>query len=708
VCECPQLRFKRGFFRWSRDKAGEFETKAFTQQAGLNSMQTGISPKIGLCIIVKNETAVIARCLDSVRPFVDYVLVEDTGSSDGTQDLVRAWLAAHSMPGEVIEEPWRDFAYNRSHVMARLREQGDIDYALVMDADDRLVMEQGVDVSAVKAGLTHDLYDIQIRHGGSRFTRPQLCGNRLPFRFKAVLHEYLEAPPGPISRAMAQGFFIQTGAGGFRSQNPLKYQHDAAELERALRTEADPFLISRYTFYLAQSLRDCGEREKALEHYRRRATLGYWAEEVFVSLLEAAKLMEALGHPTDDVITICLRATEAAPSRAEALHLAARVCRANGRNEEGYQFARRGLETPMPASGLFVETWVYEYGLLDELAINGYWSGHQRESVEACLTMLQCPALPRDQRSRVLQNARAACEKLPGDRKLGTAGELDLIAQHPLAAERLLYSRLKETRRVFLAILARQKDSMLPLFLQCIEALDYPKASIVLYVRTNNNTDRTGEILRDWIDRVAPRYARVVYDASDVAGEVERFPTRFKALARIRNDSMRRALVENCDFHFAPDVDNFIRPCTLRELVALDLPIVAPLLRSLAPGAFYSNYHAEVDAAGYYRACDQYQWILNRWIRGVVEVPVVHKTYLVRADVISRLTHEDETGRHAYVVFSESARTAEIPQYIDNRQIYGYIAFDESSEQFVPGGLELARAHFSRELAVAHSGVQAS
>ena len=73
----------------------------------------------------------------------------------------------------------------------------------------------------------------------------------------------------------------------------------------------------------------------------------------------------------------------------------------------------------------------------------------------------------------------------------------------------------------------------------------------------------------------------------------------------------------DCEFYFVADVDNFIRPCTLRELVALNLPIVAPLLRSIDPRGFYSNYHAEIDASGYYKECDQYQWILNRWIRGV-------------------------------------------------------------------------------------------
>ena len=61
-----------------------------------------------------------------------------------------------------------------------------------------------------------------------------------------------------------------------------------------------------------------------------------------------------------------------------------------------------------------------------------------------------------------------------------------------------------------------------------------------------------------------------------------------------------------CDFYFVADVDNFIRPATLRELVALDLPIAAPLLRSITPERFYSNYHAEIDASGYYKNCDQY------------------------------------------------------------------------------------------------------
>lgn len=381
------------------------------------------SATIGLCVIVKNETAVITRCLQSVRPLVDYVLIEDTGSTDGTPQLIRDWLERNKMPGTVIEEPWRDFAYNRSHVLAKLRELAHIDYALIIDADDQLVMEDGFDPEAFKAGLTHDFYDIEIRHGTSHFPRPQLCANRLEFCFKAVLHEYLQPPPGPLSRAITKGFYIENGQAGYRNKNPRKYQDDAAILEQALLTETDPFLISRYTFYLAQSYRDCGEQEKALAAYERRATMGYWAEEIFVSLYNAAKLKKALGRRTGEVVATCLQATKTVPSRAEALHFAASVCIAAGHNEEAYQFAKHGLARPMPERGLFVERWIYDYSLLDELAISGYRTGRYRESLDACLKMLASTTLPEDQRHRVLQNARLAFDKLPGDREPVAAGQ---------------------------------------------------------------------------------------------------------------------------------------------------------------------------------------------------------------------------------------------------------------------------------------------
>src|SRR5260370_14238085 len=91
---------------------------------------------ICLSMIVKNEAPVIRRCLESVRPIIDRWVIVDTGSTDGTQDIIHECLK--DLPGELHERPWRDFAHNRSEALALARPQGD--YSLIIDADDTLDM----------------------------------------------------------------------------------------------------------------------------------------------------------------------------------------------------------------------------------------------------------------------------------------------------------------------------------------------------------------------------------------------------------------------------------------------------------------------------------------------------------------------------------------------------------------------------------------
>ena len=66
-------------------------------------------------------------------------------------------------------------------------------------------------------------------------------------------------------------------------------------------------------------------------------------------------MKEQLGHPEQEVIDAYLRASDALPTRAEALHAASRFCRQKGRGDQGYQFAKRGLNISMPTDALFVE-----------------------------------------------------------------------------------------------------------------------------------------------------------------------------------------------------------------------------------------------------------------------------------------------------------------------------------------------------------------
>jgi glycosyltransferase involved in cell wall biosynthesis len=366
---------------------------------------------IALCMIVKNEAAIIERCLESVRCLIDHVLIVDTGSTDGTQGVVRRWLDKTGMPGEVIDEPWRDFAYNRTFALAKLREKSCIDYSMMIDADQVIEFDAGFDIEKFKAGLDCELYDLKVGSGSVVYLLPQLASNKIEIVYRGALHEYRECPEG-CSRELAPGLLIREVHDSARGQDPQKYEKDAAVLEAALMGETDPFLISRYRFYLAQSYRDAGMFPSAIKNYLERASLGGWDQEVFYSLYSVAKMKEQLGHPEDDVIEAYLAAHRIYPSRVEPIYAAAQFCRKHGRYDQGYRLAKKYLYHPAPLSGLFVETWIFDHGLLDEFSVLAFWSGRYGECIEACMRILDGGKLAESERARVRQNAHFAVEKL--------------------------------------------------------------------------------------------------------------------------------------------------------------------------------------------------------------------------------------------------------------------------------------------------------
>lgn len=244
--------------------------------------------------------------------------------------------------------------------------------------------------------------------------------------------------------------------------------------------------------------------------------------------------------------------------------------------------------------------------------------------------------------------------------------------------------------RVLLAIHAKQGEHLLPKYLECIERLDYPKSNIHLHIRTNNNTDGTAKILEQWMDKVKDKYSGVDYDSNDVATAVEKYGVhewnseRCGVLAKIRQTSMRRTLETKCDYYFVADVDNFIAPHTLRDIIILNLPIVGPMLQKINEDggmAMYASFHYAHDDNGYYKDHPHYNPIVNREMKGLFEVSVVHCTYAIRADVIPLLSYIDNSGRLEYVVFSDSARKARVKQYIDNRSSYGVLTMENAVDK---------------------------
>lgn len=358
-----------------------------------------------LCLnmIVKNEMANLPRCLGAVADHIACWVIGDTGSSDGTQDFIRSFFAERGIPGELHEFPFVNFELARNEALDRAHASKlAYDYLLFDDADMELVVEDP-DFHARLEAPGYQL--IQRADSGLVYWNVRLARRDAGVRYRGVTHEYLDVPGGT---QQLKGVWYKDHASGANRVD--KFERDARLLTEALKTDPDNH---RYWFYLAQSYRDAGRTKEAAEAYAKRAGMGGWDQEIFWSLYQAAQLKEELGHDREEVIALYLRASDAAPNRAEALHGASRLCRNAGRNQEGYEIAKRGLALTAPADGLFIETWIYDYGLLDEFAVSAYWAGHYRESLDACLRLLARSTLPDGYRDRTTANARFALDKLP-------------------------------------------------------------------------------------------------------------------------------------------------------------------------------------------------------------------------------------------------------------------------------------------------------
>ncbi len=71
-------------------------------------------PKMCLNMIVKNESHIIVETLTNILKYIDYWVISDTGSTDGTQDLIKNFFKEKKIPGELVEHQWVNFGHNRT------------------------------------------------------------------------------------------------------------------------------------------------------------------------------------------------------------------------------------------------------------------------------------------------------------------------------------------------------------------------------------------------------------------------------------------------------------------------------------------------------------------------------------------------------------------------------------------------------------------
>ena len=374
-------------------------------------------PRTNICLnmIVKNEEKVLPRLFRSVKDFIDYYVIVDTGSTDDTIDLIKREMASHGIDGEVHEREWVNFGVNRQQALELAVQADKADWVLFIDADEELGVSDPEFYEKLEPGVT---YDLEKHHSNVRYAVPHLINVReTKWKWEGPVHNYLVNLGGSQRRQRLEEVWIVYHTGEGAKSHGLtqeqKYLRDAALLEEDLRQHPDN---ERSQFYLGRSYKHAGHLEKAYAAYEKRTTMQGWDEEVFMAHLEMGRIAVLLDRSEQVVLHDLLSAYDCRPTRAEPLYELAHYFRKQKMYGKAYLFAKAGVLTPQPNDRLFVAQDVYDWRLLDEVAVAAFWIGNYHDSRVACEEALsridQGLDVPADDVSRIRENLAHAKKRM--------------------------------------------------------------------------------------------------------------------------------------------------------------------------------------------------------------------------------------------------------------------------------------------------------
>lgn len=395
---------EKGFrMAMTSDPSGYLRHIGDNRHIGNISIPPLMNPKIGLCMIVKDEAHIIKEVLQCTLPLIDTYCIVDTGSTDNTIETIQNFYKEHNIEGHIFEREWKDFGTNRSQALALC--DGKMDYIFVMDADDLITFpENGRKILNESLKYTPNAVELTMVQGALNYTRLLIYKANDGWKYKGVLHEYPANDKSNNRIFKLSNFMVESRRLGARTmKDPTnKMKRDIATLLKGVEDEPDN---ERYMFYLAQSYRDDGQIDKAVEWYKKRFEIGRWYEESYISAYNIAKLTNSKEW--------AWKAHEHNPKRIECLFSYISWCRANSIfSQELFAMAQYAATVPKPVDQhLFVETDVYDWKIFDELSIIAFYTGHHDISLKMSDKLLAEEKFPEHQRYRITFNRGYAINK---------------------------------------------------------------------------------------------------------------------------------------------------------------------------------------------------------------------------------------------------------------------------------------------------------
>lgn len=325
-------------------------------------------PLLGLVMIVRNEARRIAEVLASYRPHIDAWTILDTGSTDGTQDLIRGELAG--IPGILHEEPFVDFATSRNRALDL---HGASTMFTIMPNGD--VLQGGAALRAFLEARRNDragAYRVRISPG--HYYHPLVMRAGSGWRYKWRTHE---CAMGPDVGDTIHGVAVSRDRG---TRTDAEWRERwTRDLDLLNRDRTDDPSDPRPYFYLGQTHECLGEHAQALAFFERRSEMGGYFDEVYEAKFRVAKMMQALNRPWADVQQKFLEAHAHDPRRAEPLYAISEYWYDKGQHHVSRIFAAAAAELPKPPTDLFLDEEIYSWKAADRASISSYYAGWKED-----------------------------------------------------------------------------------------------------------------------------------------------------------------------------------------------------------------------------------------------------------------------------------------------------------------------------------------
>ena len=617
--------------------------------------------KIAVYTIALNEEKHVRRWYESCKN-ADLVLIADTGSTDKTRYLAKSIGITVQ---DIHVSPWRfDVARNASLALI----PADFDICIQLDMDEILPMGwRDIVEAAFETGNLWPIY----KHVTSRYEDGTARTYQNYFKIHPRHGFWWKYP---IHEILVHGGEIKFD----RKEIDLEVEHirDTSKkrdsylplLELAVREDPKDWRMNHYLnreyFYNRNWLQVLKSGYKCSEIMDgwdvERASTYMWMSEAarWLDMMPLAKYWAS-------------EATKAAPKFYEAWHWRAHIAHLMEEWSDAREFASK-IETLHKGNHHLVKPEVWEWWGYDLLALANHKLNNQKDAIKYGAMALMAN---------------------PNEQRLKSNLEFYQIASKQYEIKENISS---ENRKILWAIFARNTEKFLEYYLDCLMKQTWPKRNIYLMILTNDNTDNTEKILEEFLARFGTEFLGVHYEKESINPDLKNITnhewnsTTLNVMGELRQKSIDFAMANNFDLYFTSDCDNFLIPQTLEKLISLNLPCVAPLLRCSiptlsAPGIsenkYYSNFHFEINSNYSFKDSEIYRKIMDNDIQGVIQVPLVHCTYLLKKNIFGFVNYMEIEGNWEYRNFAISLNKAKVEQFIDARRTYGYLTLSNHANR---------------------------